>query len=70
MGLGCQPNAQPPTRRTRVCLFVWNLTLNLSGMGAPANSYATAGIALEIMGSHKPSRHYKAETPSGPLLDH
>jgi hypothetical protein len=45
--------------------FVWNLTLDLSGMGDPANSYITTGIALEIMGSHKPSCHDKAETSLG-----
>jgi hypothetical protein len=28
-GLGCQPNAQPPTWRTRVSLLDWNLTLDL-----------------------------------------
>jgi len=53
MGLGCQPNAQHPTRRTRVSLFVWNLPLALSSFGDPAINYATAGIALEIMGSPK-----------------
>jgi hypothetical protein len=26
MGLGCQSNAQPQTWRTRMSLFVWNLT--------------------------------------------
>jgi hypothetical protein len=62
MGWGCEPNAQPPAWRTRVSL--WNLTLDLSGMGDPVTSYATASIALEVMGSHKPSRHDKAETPS------
>jgi hypothetical protein len=45
-GLGCQPNAQPLTWRTRVSLLVWNLTLYLSGLGDPASSYATTGIAL------------------------
>jgi hypothetical protein len=61
-GLGCQPNAEPPTWRTRVSLLVWNLTLDLSGLGDPASSYATAGIALEITGARKPHRQDKAET--------
>jgi hypothetical protein len=64
-GLGCQPNAQPRTWRTRVSLLVWNLTLDLSGLGDPASSYATAGIALEIIGTRKPHRYDKAETPPG-----
>jgi hypothetical protein len=55
-GLGCQPNAQPPTWRTRVSLLVWNLTLDLSGLGGPASSYATAGIVREIIGARKPRR--------------
>jgi hypothetical protein len=58
-------NAQPPTWRTRVSFFVWNLTLDLSGMEDPASSYITTGIALEIMGSHKPSCNDKAETSLG-----
>jgi hypothetical protein len=62
-GLGCQPNAQPLTWRTRVSLLVLNLTLDLSGLGDPASSYASAGIALEITGARKPHRHDKAETP-------
>jgi hypothetical protein len=59
------PNPQPPTWRTRVSLSVWNLTLDLSGLGDPASSYATAGIALEIIGARKPHRHDKAVTPRG-----
>jgi hypothetical protein len=35
----------------------------MSGLGDPASSYATAGIALEIIGARKPHRHDKAETP-------
>jgi hypothetical protein len=61
-GLGCKPNAQPPAWRTRVFLLVWNLTLDLSGLGDPASSYATARTALETIGARKPHRH-KAETP-------
>jgi len=33
MGLGCQPNSQPPTWRSRVPLFVWAITFHLSGLG-------------------------------------
>jgi hypothetical protein len=43
--------------------LVWNLTLDLSGLSDPASSYATAGIALEIIGARKHHRHDKAETP-------
>jgi hypothetical protein len=67
-GLGCEPNTQPPTWRTRVSLSVWNLTLDLSGLGDPASSYATVGIALEMIGARKPHRHDKAETPPGDLI--
>jgi hypothetical protein len=48
-----------------VSLLVWNLTLDLSGSGDPASSFATAGIVLEIIGARKPHRHDKAETPPG-----
>jgi hypothetical protein len=46
-----------------VSLFVWNLILDLSGLGDPSSSYATAGIALEITGARKPHRNDKAKTP-------
>jgi hypothetical protein len=35
-------------------LLVWHLPPNLSGMGGPTSSYATAGIALEFIVAHKP----------------
>jgi hypothetical protein len=43
------PMPQPPTWRTRVSLFDWVITFDLSGMGDPASSYTTAGIALRII---------------------
>jgi hypothetical protein len=48
----------------RVSLFVWLLSLDLSGMGAPTSSYATADIALRVSGAPKPHHHDKVETPS------
>jgi hypothetical protein len=47
-----------------VALFVWLLPLDLSGMGDPTSSYATAGIALRVSGAFKPHHHDKVETPS------
>jgi hypothetical protein len=52
-----------PTWKTRVSLFVWLLPLDLSGMGDPTSSYATAGIALRVSGALKPHHHVKVETP-------
>jgi hypothetical protein len=46
-----------------VSLFVWLLPLDLSGMGAPTSSYATAGIALRVSGALKLNHHDKVETP-------
>jgi hypothetical protein len=57
-------HAQTPTWKTRISLFVWLLPLDLSGMGAPTSSYATAGIALRVSGALKPHHHDKVETPS------
>jgi hypothetical protein len=57
---GCRPHAQPPTWRTRS----WIVPLDLSCMGDPTSSYATAGIALRVSGALKPHHHNKAETPS------
>jgi len=48
-----------------VSLFICIFTLDLSGLGKPANSYATAGVALEVIESHKTHHHDKAETPPG-----
>jgi hypothetical protein len=58
---GCQPHAQPPTWRSRVSLFVWLLPLDLSDVGDPTSSYATASIALRISGALKPHHHSKVE---------
>jgi hypothetical protein len=61
---GCQARDQFPSWRTRVSLFVWLLPLDLSAIGAPNSSYATAGIALRVSGALKPYHHDKMETPS------
>jgi len=39
--------------------------LDLSGMGDPARSNATASLALRVTGTHKPLHHDKVEIPSG-----
>jgi hypothetical protein len=45
-------------------LLVWSLSFVLSGLGDPASSYATTGIARRITGTRKPPQHDKVETPS------
>jgi hypothetical protein len=66
---GHQPLAQSPTWRTRLSLLVWIIPFDLSGMGGPTSSYATAGIALRVIWPHKPHHYVKVETPSeGSLL--
>jgi hypothetical protein len=57
--------ASRPTWRTRVSLFVWLLPLDLSGIGDPTSSYATAGIALRVSGVLKPHHHDKGDTIGG-----
>jgi len=37
--------------------------LDLSGVGDPAGSNATAGLALRVTGTHKPLHHDKVEIP-------
>jgi hypothetical protein len=39
--------------------------LDLSGVGGPAGSNATAGLALRVTGTHKPLHHNQVEIPSG-----
>jgi hypothetical protein len=59
-----QPLAQPPTWRTRLSVLVWIIPFDLSGMGGPTSSYATAGIALRVIWPHKAHHYVKVETPS------
>jgi hypothetical protein len=47
----------------RVSLFVWLLPLDLTDMGGPTSSYATAGIAFRVSGALKPHHHDKVEIP-------
>ena len=58
------PNAQPPTCRTRLSLFVWVITFDLFGLGDPASSYATAGLALRIIWPQRPHHYVKIGTLS------
>jgi hypothetical protein len=44
-----------------VSLFVWLLPLDLSDMGDPTSSYATAGIALTVSGALKLHHHNRVE---------
>ena len=46
-------------------LFVWVIIFDLSGLGYPASSYSTAGLALRIIWPHKPHDYVKIETTSG-----
>jgi hypothetical protein len=46
MGWGCKPHAQPPICRTRLSLFVWVITFDLSDARGLTSSCATASIAL------------------------
>ena len=46
-------------------LFFWAITFDISGLGDPASSYATAGLALRIIWPHKPHHYVKVETSSG-----
>jgi hypothetical protein len=46
-----------------VSLFVWNLTLDRSGLGDPASSYATVSLALGFVETSKPHHLDKVETP-------
>jgi hypothetical protein len=39
----------PATWRTRISLFVWVTTFDLSGMEGTTSSYATASVVLRII---------------------
>jgi hypothetical protein len=42
--------------------------LDLSSVGDPAGSNATAGLALRVTGTYKPLYHDKVKIPSGGFL--
>jgi hypothetical protein len=59
----------PNLERTSVSLFDWLLPLDLSSLGGPTSSYATAGIALRVSGALKSHHHDKVGIASvGPEL--
>jgi hypothetical protein len=62
---GFQTHAQPPTWRTRIYLFVWFITFDLSDRGDPTSSYATTSVALRIIWPRKPHHYIKVGIPSG-----
>jgi len=43
-----------PKLEDQVIPFVWVITFDLCGLGDPTSSYATASIALRIIGPRKP----------------
>jgi hypothetical protein len=42
--------------------FVWHISYDIFGLGDPTNSYATADIALRVIGERKPHHEDKIET--------
>jgi hypothetical protein len=54
---------QPPTW-TRVSLFVWLITFELSGMAGPTRSYGAAGRTFRILGPAKPHLYITIRIPS------
>ena len=65
-GWGYQPHAQPPTWRTRVSLFVWVITFDMSGTWCHKTTFmaSCARIALRIMWPRKPHHYVKVGIPS------
>jgi hypothetical protein len=47
--LGPSTPRPTPNLKGQGILFVWIIFFDLSGMGDPTSSYATAGIALKVM---------------------
>jgi hypothetical protein len=48
-----------------VFFSVWIITFDLSGIGDPTSSYATAGIALRTIGTRKPHHYIKVGITAG-----
>jgi hypothetical protein len=64
-GVGCQNHAHPLSWRTRVSLFVWVITFDLSGMGGAARSYTSTSVALRVIWPHKSHHCAKVGIPLG-----
>jgi hypothetical protein len=58
------PRPTPNLEDQGIPLHLALLALDVSGMGVPTSSYATAGIALRVSGALRPHHHDKVETPS------
>jgi hypothetical protein len=65
MGWGFYTTPHPATWRTRVSCFVWATTFELSGMGGPTSSYATASISPRIVNTHMPPLRQSRATFGG-----
>jgi len=64
-----QPSAQTPICWASSALFVWYLPFDLSAMGGLTSSYATIGIAFQVIGTHRPPHHEKVgHHQGGPFL--
>jgi hypothetical protein len=64
-GLGCQPHTQLPTWWTRMSLFIWIITFDLSSMGDNTSSYTTTDIAHRMIWPYKPHHYIKVGIPAG-----
>ena len=63
-GWDCHPHTRPPTWTTRVCFFVWVITLDLTGMWCHTSSYSIASITLRIIWPRKPHLYVTVGIPS------
>jgi hypothetical protein len=58
-------SSHPSTWRSGAYLTAWVITFDLSGMGGPASSYATAGLVFRILWPRKAHHYIKVGIPSG-----
>jgi hypothetical protein len=69
--MGCSGTILFPCHHTgKVLLLVWYLPFDLSGLGCPTSSYATAGIAVWVIGKYNPHHHDQVEAPSVGISTH
>jgi hypothetical protein len=59
MGCGFQSHTQHSTWRSKVFLFVWVITFDLSGIWGPTSSYATASIVFQTVWTSKRDHYFR-----------
>jgi len=68
-GRGYLSHAQLPTWRIRISISFWTMNLHLFGVGDPANSHVSTGIARRVLWPGQPHHDVKIGIPSRGVIE-